>query len=170
MIIQVGGLSDGVHKYRFEAKASDLNLGSEFSDGITVKATLEKTGGQLFLKAEIQAGASFRCDRCVTPFSTTLMPSYRMNYLPDESEAGRFDPSEVQIISPGLNVVDMRDDVRQTILLSVPLKLLCREDCKGLCPRCGKNLNEGPCSCTEPAPDTGWEKLRELHDNMRDPR
>ena len=45
--------------------------------------------------------------------------------------------------------LDLTDDVREDILLSLPLKFLCQEDCRGLCPHCGQNLNEGTCSCQE---------------------
>lgn len=171
MKIQVGGLSEGVHRYRFEAKASDLGLDNGFTGGITVEATLEKTGNQLYLNADIRTLAAFSCDRCVTPLEKVLTPSYRMYYLWDETAAARYDPSEVQVISAGLNVVDITEDVRQTILLSVPLKILCREDCKGLCPICGRNLNEGRCGCTNTMTDSRWEKLRELRGKgMQDSR
>ena len=67
-----------------------------------------------------------------------------------------------------LTVTDLRYDldplVREDILLSMPYKFLCVEDCKGLCPRCGKNLNEGPCSC-KPETDPSLEALKQLLDN-----
>ena len=49
--------------------------------------------------------------------------------------------------------VDLTDDLREDILMSIPQQFLCREDCQGLCPHCGKNLNEGPCACEESSQD-----------------
>jgi uncharacterized protein len=88
-----------------------------------------------------------------------------MHYVWEESEAEQIDPSEVQVILPGQTVIDLADDVRQTVLLSFPLKNVCREDCRGLCSRCGKNLNEGPCDCKETLVDGRWDKLKELQNN-----
>jgi len=160
MKIQVAGLSEGVHEYHFDTTAAELGLGQEYSGGVSVDAALDKSGNEILLKAGIRAESHVVCDRCVTPFAQTLTPSYQMYYVWNDPDAARFDPSEVQVIHPGLSVINLTEDVRQTILLAVPLKLLCREDCKGLCPRCGKNLNEGPCNCTEMPIDSRWDRLR----------
>jgi uncharacterized metal-binding protein YceD (DUF177 family) len=77
-------------------------------------------------------------------------------------DTARYDPSEVQVIPASLPVIDVNDDVRQTVFLAVPLKLLCSESCKGLCPQCGINLNMGTCACTDDPADGRWEKLRSL--------
>jgi uncharacterized protein len=93
-----------------------------------------------------------------------------MYYFAEGSDQAPYDPAEVQIIPQGASVLDLTEDVRQTILLSVPLKLLCSETCAGLCPRCGANLNTEVCTCSETLIDPRWEKLRSLQDNnMEDP-
>ncbi len=165
MKIQVAGLSEGVHKYRFAVDAADLDLGPQFSGKVVALATVEKIGTQLHLKGAVEATGTFACDRCVTVFERMLRPSYAMHYVADQEEYGRFDPAEVQVISPGHPVIDISDDVRQTLLLSIPLKLLCREDCAGLCPRCATNLNEGVCSCSPERADGRWDALRRLQSN-----
>ncbi len=162
MKIQLGGLSEGVHQYRFSIPGADLAIGPEFDRPVVVSATVEKTGNQVFLKASAEACCTFLCDRCLTEFEQVLTPHYRMIYVFEAAEADRFDPSEVQVISPALSVIDIAEDVRQTLLLSVPLKLLCSESCKGLCPRCGGNRNLVPCSCREEGSDQRWEALRKL--------
>ena len=162
MKIQIGGLSEGVHQYHFEVAPSEIGLEDSFLRDIKVDASLEKTGNQFFLRAVIQALGRFECDRCVGQFDRPLSSSYQMNYVWEASDTGRFDPAEVQVIPPGLSIVDIAEDVRQTILLSIPLKVLCRDDCKGLCPRCGKNQNEGACGCRDTVADPRWEKLRAL--------
>ncbi len=162
MKIQIGGLSEGLHQYSFNAPASEIGLEDEFLREIKVDATLEKTGTQYYLRAKIETTGKFACDRCVGQFDRPLNSSYQMYYVWDGTDTSSLDPAEVQVIPPGLSIIDIGDDVRQTILLSVPLKILCREDCKGLCSQCGKNLNEGPCSCRETPADPRWEKLRSL--------
>jgi uncharacterized protein len=162
MKIHIGGLSEGVHRYRLGANASELGLAENFRGEVSVNAVIEKRGNQLFLTAAIETTGTFDCDRCMTQFETLLSPSYKMNYLSKDSDPAQYDPAEVQVLSPGENVLDISEDVRQTILLSVPLKLLCRNDCAGLCPQCGRNLNQGPCACKDDRFDSRWEQLRRL--------
>lgn len=160
MKIQVAGLSEGVHKYHFQVEPGELELGEQFQASVLVDATLEKTGGQFFLKAAIVTEGVFECDRCITRFVARLPASYQMYYLPEGSTQGPLDPAEVQIVPAHFSVIDLTDDVRQTILLAIPLKLLCSAGCEGLCPTCGANLNTEPCTCSEPVGDPRWEKLR----------
>jgi uncharacterized protein len=160
MRIQIAGLSEGSHNFHFEVTADDLALGERFGAPVAVDAKLDKTGSQLFLRASIRTTSSVECDRCITPFVVNLTPSYQMHYIWSEPDQSRFDPSEVQIIANGSTVIALDEDVRQTVLLSVPLKNLCRDDCKGLCPRCGKNLNEGRCMCEETERESRWDSLR----------
>jgi len=167
MKIQVGGLSEGLHTYRFTAPPSELGLPQEFDETVAVDATLEKAGGSLFLTARLSTTAEWECDRCVAPFRSPFASSYTMYYVWESEAAARFDPAEVQVIPAGLNMIDIADDVRQTIELSVPLKRVCREDCRGLCPHCGRNLNEGTCQCTSTAVDGRWDKLKELQTNTK---
>ena len=165
MKIQVGGLSEGAHAYHFVASPSEIGLGQEFPEDIEVDASLEKSGNQFFLDATVRGTGSFPCDRCVAQFTVKFAPRLRMYYVWEGADRAHFDPSEVQILSPGSMVIDITEDVRQTLLLAVPLKLLCRESCKGLCPRCGKNLNEGGCACTDNFVDSRWEQLRFIQKN-----
>jgi uncharacterized protein len=162
MKIQMGGLSEGVHQYQFAVAGADLHLGPPFRHPVAVRANMERTGSQVFLTASAEATVTLTCDRCLAEFDTVLTPSYRMVYVFEETEADSFDPSEVQVISPSLSVVDITDDVRQTLLLTVPLKRLCNESCKGLCPRCGINLNVASCDCRDEQDDLRWEALKKL--------
>jgi uncharacterized protein len=165
MKIQVGGLSEGVHAYSFSITPAELGLPSEFRDGVDIKATLEKTSRQILLRASVATMTDVPCDRCVTLIREPLGSGYQMYYVWEETEAERIDPSEVQVMLPGQTVIDLADDVRQTVLLALPLKHVCREDCRGLCPQCGKNLNEGSCDCKETRVDGRWDKLKELQNN-----
>jgi uncharacterized protein len=160
MKIQIAGLSEGIHEYHFDIAAAELGLGKEYADAVSVDATLDRTANEFLLTARIKAASTVVCDRCVTPFMQTLSPSYQMYYVWNDTDATRFDSSEVQVIPSGLSVIDLTEDVRQTVLLAVPFKILCRDDCKGLCPHCGKNLNEGSCTCTDVTIDSRWDRLR----------
>ncbi len=71
------------------------------------------------------------------------------------------DDRDVQVLDARSYEIDLRPSVREQWLLNVPSYAVCREDCKGICPTCGKDLNEGPCECP-PARDSRWEALRKV--------
>lgn len=162
MKIHVGTLSEGVHEYRFEADGEGIDLGPGITGSVEVNARLEKTGTQIYLGVEARATGNFMCDRCLAEFQHELTPRYRMTYVFDAGSADQFDPAEVQVISPSLTVIDITEDVRQAILLAVPLKLLCRDECRGLCPMCGANWNTVSCECTDQPADSRWDALKNL--------
>jgi uncharacterized protein len=91
-------------------------------------------------------------------------------YRPLGSDAGRDELSvtdaEAEIGYYQGEGLLLEDAVREQVLLALPLKLICREDCKGLCPQCGKNLNEGACSCAAPLQDLRWSGLKEIRDKL----
>ncbi len=61
----------------------------------------------------------------------------------------------------------LEDVMREQVLLAVPLRVLCRDDCKGLCPQCGQNLNTTACGCAAPVADARWQALKELKDKLQ---
>lgn len=161
MKIQVGGLSEGVHQFHFDVQPVEIGLGEEFSE-VHADVALDKTPNQIALHVAVHTAAGFTCDRCTAPFASPVNASYRMHYIWNDEDASQYDVAEVQIIPQGSKIIDITEDVRQTVLIAVPLKLLCREDCLGLCPQCGTDLNQGPCDCKPVEMDSRWEKLRAL--------
>jgi uncharacterized protein len=88
---------------------------------------------------------------------------YRILYVPDgTSMPVEAVEGEVQTVPADAQVISLDEDARQYIQLAVPSKLLCRDDCSGLCPRCGKNWNTGPCSCDQQDTDSRWDALKKL--------
>lgn len=163
--IQISGLSEGIHRYSFRLSPEDVDLSGSFEDVVTVEAALDKTATQMLLTASISATGKFVCDRCVAEFRRAVAPGYTMVYVPEGMDKRHLDATEVQVIQAGQHLIDIAEDVRQTLLLAIPFKLLCRESCKGLCPHCGTNLNEGTCSCSDQPVDYRWDELRKLQSN-----
>jgi uncharacterized protein len=163
MKINISKLSDGEHNYTFITKPSELEIDERrFNKPVYVEVTLEKSRRQIFLKANVYTVGRFQCDRCVEDFDLVLENSYRMYYVYSEEESKKYEPDEVMVITPETNEIDISDDVRQMVLLSVPMKLLCYEECLGLCPRCGKNLNFEVCTCKVEEIDPRWAPLLKL--------
>jgi uncharacterized protein len=160
--IRISQLSNGLHEYHLKGSTAEIGLDSNFAPFVEVDAILDKTARQLYLKADVRTAGMFQCDRCLEEFNQPLSTKYTMFYVFDEQESSRYPADEVQVIGVDTPSIDLAEDVRQVVLLSVPLKLLCKEECKGLCPRCGKNRNAEPCDCREANESSQWRGLEGL--------
>jgi len=110
-----------------------LNLDTKqvnFSSPINAECFLTKTKDDLFVKCRLTAQAQETCSRCLTEFDMKLQKELDLHYQ----------------LSGELAIV-LDDGIKDEIIIDYPMKVLCKEDCKGLCQQCGKNLNEGPCGC-----------------------
>ncbi len=162
MIINISNLSEGVHEYQFEENPSAVKLDEHFSKPVVVKAEIEKRRRQLFLTAHVKTAGRFVCDRCLDDFEKEIEIDYRMVYVYEMGDAGEIDKGEITVIHTSTNEIDIAEDVRQYTLLGVPLKLLCKDDCAGLCGNCGANLNHTACDCPKENGDPRWEELRKI--------
>ncbi len=153
MKINISNLSEGSHKFEFNEKPSSVRLDERFIKPVLVKVELERRSTQFFLTGHVTATGRFACDRCLEDFEKEISLNYRMTYVYDRlTRAGKeheadADRSEVTVIERGTNEIGIDDDVKQFVLLSIPLKLLCNENCAGLCSTCGANLNYEKCRC-----------------------
>jgi uncharacterized protein len=129
------------------------------ADDLTVQhlhgsVTLTRTPQGLYAQGSLRATAPAECVRCLTQFEQPVSSRFaEMYHYPPEKA-----PADAFVIPEHMNL-DFSPIVREDMLLSMPMRLLCRPDCKGLCPKCGKNLNEGPCDCP---PDDGNPRLSSL--------
>ena len=122
------------------------------------------------LAGQLSADLESDCARCLEPVATSVKRSFDLLYRPLGADAGR---EELSVTSAEAEIgyyqgdgLLLEDVLREQVLLAVPVKVICREDCKGLCPQCGTNLNQGRCSCEEPAEDPRWAGLKELRGKL----
>jgi uncharacterized protein len=163
MQVNIARLSEGRHTHQFRVAPADLGLGENYVGDVVVDATLDRTGRQIILLAWFQATGKFTCDRCLEPFASSLAGHYRILYVPEgTSIPTEAVDGEVQTVPAEAQVITLDEDVRQYVELAVPSKLLCRDDCQGLCPRCGKNWNTGRCACDQQESDPRWDALKKL--------
>jgi uncharacterized protein len=122
------------------------------------------------LRGKLDTSLEADCARCIEPVVHKVSREFDLLYRPLGSDAGRDELSvtdaEAEIGYYQGEGLLLEDAVREQVLLALPLKMICREDCKGLCPQCGKNLNEGDCSCTAPVQDLRWAALKEIRDKL----
>jgi len=163
--IRISGLSNGLHEYNFIHESPAIGLDGNFLKQVEIDARIDKTANQIYLKTNIKTSGLFQCDRCLDEFEQPISASYQIFYLYNDVESEKASPDELQIISPDTVYLNLTEDIRQTVLLSVPLKLLCAEDCKGLCRMCGTNWNHRSCECHEDVDDPRWQGLKDLLNN-----
>ena len=134
-------------------------------DGAEVSADviLDSVDGGIEASATVVAPWQGECRRCLKPLDGTLHAEVRELYRPRPPGEPPDQDEETYPLSGEL--LDLRPLVRDAVLLDLPIAPLCREDCAGLCPTCGADLNEGPCDCPPPSGDLRWAAL----DVLRDP-
>ena len=119
---------------------------------------------------EMSTRVEVACARCLDPVTRDVQRSFDLLYRPQGSDAGRAEISVTQAEAEiGYYTGDgvlLEDILREQLLLEVPIKVVCREECKGLCPHCGQNRNLGSCNCVVQADDPRWDALRGLRDKL----
>lgn len=165
MIIKISNLSDGVHNFDFEEKINTIELGEPFYNSFKSNVKLDKLHDQIIIDVSSEFKVKFECDRCGKVFRTKLKSDYQMVYLMNEPPA-ETDSLNVSYLSRDAVKIDISSDVREYALLSIPMKKLCKEKCKGLCPNCGKDLNKEQCSCKNDEIDPRWKPLIDLKDKL----
>lgn len=151
MIIQVNRLAPDGAEVEGEEPAAILEVGPgalfRVLGPVACRLHAQLVSGQLVVRGSLAVEMEFGCSKCGAFFSTTVADSsfLRAYEVPEGTES-----------------VDLTDDIREGILLHVPNYPVCSRTCRGLCPQCGRNWNEGPCACRPVVVNDAWSKLNEL--------
>lgn len=177
MLIELGKLPDEAElkevyepdRWR-ESEAGEQVLGL---DGpLRVEVRIKRTGDKFILDGNLKGGVLVRCDRCLEPYHADLdsdLHLYLQTKPPAEKEGG---DTEVELLDEDMEVEYIQRDelnldeiVREQVFLSLPMKNICREGCKGLCSVCGVNLNQAECGCGKETGHPAFQKLRDIKTN-----
>ena len=143
--------------YAMDLSSVELNGVHPFVSPVRVKGSVCSRDGFPVLDAEVSFDFSIPCDRCAERIDRRY--HYSFSHILVKSPQ---DTNEDGYIEVKNDTLDLDELLREDILLELPTKFLCREDCRGLCPACGKNLNEGPCGCGASEGDPRMQILRNL--------
>jgi uncharacterized protein len=123
------------------------------------------------LKGRFSGTVLVPCARCVEPVEVPLAAEFDLIFRPVGADS---DTRERAISAPETEIgyyqedsLALEDVLREQVLLSLPVRTLCKPDCKGLCPRCGANRNHQPCHCEEGPSDARWEALAGLRSRIK---
>ena len=122
------------------------------------------------LRGRLATGLELQCARCLDSVKRDVAREFELLYRPLGVDAGR---DEISVTDAEAEIgyyqgqgILLEDVLREQVLLALPLKVTCREDCKGLCPQCGKNLNQEQCSCHPHLEDPRWGALKEIRGTL----
>ena len=138
-----------------------------FDTPLHVEGTITNTSGYIRMSLTLSVSYTASCARCLEDvsgsFSFDVERTVVTPKMAEDMTEDRID--ELVVVEDGFLLLD--ELLTECLELSLPFRFLCSEDCKGLCQRCGKNLNEGPCGCEEKEIDPRLEPLRRILEEMK---
>ncbi len=145
-----------------------LDLATLGSD-VVYNLTARRIEDEVFLDGTLTFTMNLTCARCVEEFRTPYqLPLHLVIQLVSDEDYARAedaDSEEFVVFPESRKTFPLDQQVRDLIALELPMKPLCRVDCRGLCPQCGANLNESVCGCRANSADPRWDGLRKLSEN-----
>jgi len=160
-----GSKGDFAHVYQPE----DLNPVDERVSLIApaaVNGKVRLSGNEVFVNGHIDTRAQVECDRCLKPVELPVNVDFTLEYISgseyEASQTAALTEEEMSVSVFDGGAIDVDEIVKEQILLAVPTRMLCREDCKGICPDCGIDRNTGECDCITNEIDPRWAALKNL--------
>ena len=148
--------------------AGSFLYGIGFPSPMKVKGEITNTAGYMRMSVSLSVDYQTECARCLAPvsgeFALDLEKTVAPRNLLSDLDEDKLD--DYAIIEDGF--LDIDEQLREQLEMEFPSRFLCREDCKGLCQRCGKNLNEGECDCAKNEIDPRLEPLRKILEQMKE--
>jgi len=154
MKIKLSNLQDGENRFEETLAPEVLELGDvNLLLPISVNLTIEKHGGRIGMEVQASSRGEFLCDRCGDEFTRDIVGNCLVQFIQrDQPLPNELPGDELRSFRRGQDVLDIATEIRDALLLVFPQKKLCSEDCKGLCLKCGANLNYETCSCPSADP------------------
>ncbi len=158
------GLREGRHRFELTEAGAALAMPEDdlaVESSIHLDLELDRTGTILMARGEVTADVAMSCSRCLEPFGKEISPRFEVVIRMGNNtfQLEDVEDTPVELVDDG---VSFAASVRESLILAVPMKPLCEDDCQGLCQRCGTNLNRASCECpTEPV-DPRWNDLKIL--------
>jgi uncharacterized protein len=181
MLIEVKDLEIHPLDFREDFSPGVLDLGTEVrqrsvlhSDGradlVEEHHGKHKVVQDIRVKGKLETSVEVACARCLEPVVHEVERSFDLLYRPLGIDSGHQELSvtdaEAEIGYYEGGGVLLEDTLREQVLLALPLKTICREDCRGLCAHCGRNLNEVQCSCVDAVEDPRWSALKDIRTKL----
>jgi uncharacterized protein len=169
MIVDLIQAGDEPLDFDFSLAPEEINLEEEIarlSAPVHVTGTLTKHIAHTDVKGRIEAGLEMDCTRCLQNIDKKFDIPFEAAFVAPENytqaKEAELQAEDLDVAPLEGNEIDLRELVREQILLNIPAQVFCREDCKGLCEKCGANRNLIDCKCGETEIDPRWQGLKDL--------
>jgi len=145
LLIKLRGIEEGEHHYSAEESAEYIGLDTvQFPTPVKIHVMVDRRGTNCYMDIQLSA-------------------EYSLLYTEDPAFQDLENDEDMRFIPSDTGEISLDDDIRQILLLQIPIKVLCSEDCRGICPHCGANLNTESCNCKNEHIDSRWEKLKYIN-------
>ena len=168
MIVDLANVS-GSAKYKFSVPAKEIDLetpGVDLKGDVQVACEITRHIIETVVAGTVETEAEIDCTRCLQPVTQELVVPFEVSFVaPDAfptAEEVKLNESDLGVDVFQGEQIDLKEVAREQILLNLPEQVTCRDDCKGLCEKCGTNLNTSKCSCGEDEIDPRWAALQGL--------
>ena len=169
MRIELVNLENGKGDFAHAYGPDELNLDDErvsLCSSASISGKVRQSGTEVFVNGHVDSCVQVECDRCLKPLQLSVKSDFSLAYITgSEYEANRTAELTEELMSVGVfdgESIDVDEIAKEQILLQVPVRSLCNEDCKGFCPTCGADRNAGDCGCSGGEIDPRWTALKDL--------
>lgn len=169
MVIDLFTLGNSPKSFEFSLEAQEIDLESEeaiLKSAVNIKGIVTKHIAQTDVEGTISTKTELECTRCLEKVERKLEFNFEAAFVTPENytqaKEAEINAKDLDISIIEGNEIDLNELVREQILLNLPEQVFCREDCKGLCEKCGANRNLIDCKCIEKEVDPRWAALKNL--------
>ena len=166
MRIELDKLEQAGNRFAHVYEPEEIVLDEEYvrlTSPPEVTGRVERSGQKVRLRGKINTTAEVDCDRCLKSVSVPVETEFDVTYVPEEdytsSEAAELQEEDLSLSVFDGETIDIDELVREQVLLTLPNRALCGEECKGLCPVCGADRNVNLCDCQSKEIDPRWAGL-----------
>ena len=172
MQIEVESLERAGKEFAHIYAPGELTLedgGVRFAEQVNLSGRASRKEGEVQLRGKISTRIEVACDRCHRDVSVPVETEFDVKYVPareDGEEATELEADDLNASIYEGDAIDVDELVREQVLLSLPMRVLCKDECKGLCAGCGADLNDETCSCQHEEIDPRWAALATLKEKL----
>ena len=175
MRIAVEALTEAGEAFAHAYAPGELDLEDEhvrLREKTTVRGRASRHDEQVELSGEISGRLEADCDLCLAPVTIPVEVEFAVTYIPQAVAVEPAEDREIPPDDPDFSIyegdaIDIDELVREQLLLAQPSRFRCSEECKGLCPHCGADLNRETCACVEKEVDPRWAALAALKQDKK---
>jgi uncharacterized protein len=161
-----GGKGDFAHVYQPE-ELNPVDERIRLTEPASVSGQVRLSRNQVFVEGHVETRAQVECDRCLQPVELPVSADFALDYITgseyESSQVVELTEAELSVAVFDGEAIDVDEIVKEQVVLAVPTRMLCREECKGICPECGIDRNNGECECVTNEIDPRWAALKNLN-------